>query len=338
MPANKQGAPKRHPRKMNQKGYLVIAVIAIIIIIAVLSYISASNAPLDLGSGGNVTISSSGIAFVLGGSEYVAYIGTGASNSTAQIYLARQPAFINPLFDISINTSAVTHVNYNSKFSNIGIKLISVKNGTAIVNIISISNSLAIAPDTQYIKIQNLSISALPSSVSPTPANYTATKTTVPITSTTTSTVSSTAPPNNYDRAEIALQKSAYYPIMLNYSVLYANTRNCTPNLYNKTYSNYLGYPPSGQYSYQNVSSIVPYNLSLSINSVSGSLYKAVYSTKSRQSISTGPAITITINATAESIINATLTGVFSGLNQSALTTGYKAALQAGGACGIYVS
>lgn len=311
--------------------YLVIAIIVIIAIAYAVTYKGIQN----IGAGGNVTISSSGTVFMFSGSEYTAYMGSGNT-----IYFSRQPAFINSLIAVSLSKGTTVNVNYGTSYANIGMKLLSANGTSAVVHFSSISQSYAVSPDYQSIRVisqttGNQSVVAnttAPITVTQHPGSTT-------ITSVSTTVTTTTSQPNGYDAALSVLKSSSYYPIMENYSLLYHNTSSCTPSLYNKTYAaNQYGSTPTGPATYANISTLVPFNMSYSLNSVGGDLYIAKYTTISHTTTSSGTALTMLINASDKSISNVTLSGVFYQLNLSQLNEGYINAERIGGACGIYVS
>lgn len=329
-------APKhRHGTGHLKVPWLLILVAAVVVIIAAAVALSLANSVQNIGNGGNLTLGASGTAFVMGGNEYVAYA-VPKSNDSAYVYIAMKPVLANPLLNVAISSGALTHVNYDSAYSNVGMQLEGVHNGSAEVHFVSIDTSLAIAPDSSSIRYVNAFSGNLstPKATNLTKVHINTTST-IPVSSSITTTT--IVQQNNYEKALAALEKDAFYSLMDNYSKLYANSVNCTPDLYNSTYSKYYGYPPAGQFTYQNMSVLVPYNMSLKLEDVSGALYSAVYTTKGKSAIATGTALTVYINSTSESIINSTLSGVFSGLNQSMLYSGYISAEHVGGACGIYV-
>jgi len=324
--------PRPHNRKKtNVKkvvGYAIIAIIIIAIAAYAITYKSVEN----LGSAGNVTLSSNGSVFMLGGSEYAAYMDSGNT-----LYISKQPAFINPVLAVSLSKGVIIHVNYMSKYSDMGIELVSENGSSYNVHFSTISQSLAVPPDSTQIKLISSNETATTTTIAPIiPQSSSSGSTTSTTSVTVTTTVSK---PNGYDSALSILKKSAYYSLMQNYSELYHNTSECTPALYNKTYeANNYGSTPSGPTTYQNASAFVPFNMTYSINDISGSLYRVNYTTLSKSTLTTGTALSMAINSTSGTISNVTLSGIFKTLNQSLLYQGYLNAVRIGGACGIYVT
>ncbi|MEM0154302.1 MAG: hypothetical protein QW814_00500 [Methanothrix sp.] len=326
--------PKHHTRRKINANSIAIYAVIVILIIAIALYALTYKGVQDLGSGGNVTVSSNGTVFMLGGVEYATYMGSGDT-----LYISKQPAFINPLMEVSLSKDTTVHANYMSKYADIGIELLSANGTSALVHFITISQSDAVPPDSSQIRIVPTNISSkttstiLPSKSSNSTVLGSTTSTTVSTTVTTT-----TSQPNGYSKALSALQASKYYSLMENYSELYHNTSQCTPSLYNKTYeANNYGVPPSGPQTYANVSAFVPFNMSYALNDVSGPIYEAIYTTISKSTITTGTALSMVINSSDGVISNITYSGIFAGTNESALYQGYLSAVRVGGACGIYL-
>jgi hypothetical protein len=220
----------------------------------------------------------------------------------------------------------------------VGLELKGFNNSSALVNVAPISAGLGISPDSSKIRVMPNFLTLSGGGATTTIQGGT---TTIATTSTTTSTSTSTIRQLSIqEKVTGVLQKSLYYPLMLNYTILYANTVNCTSTLYNSAYIQHNAHAPSGQSTYQNISSIIPYGLSLNITG-SSNRYTASYITKSRSSIYNGiPALVIGVNLTSNTITSTQITssGIFSGASYNSLLSGYRQAVLIGNACGIYVA
>ena len=140
---------RKSSMKKNYYVYIGIIIVAVIVIAIAASYLSA---PISISSPETVAITYKGTAFAIGGNEYVAVLGNYSSGkNAADIYLTRLPSFINSELQISLSAGNTTHVNYNSKYSNMGFSLVSISNGTARVTIEPLSASLGILPDSAKI-------------------------------------------------------------------------------------------------------------------------------------------------------------------------------------------
>jgi hypothetical protein len=129
------------------------------------------------------------------------------------------------------------------------------------------------------------------------------------------------------------LEATEYYPLMLNYSDAYAKTLQCSASQYDADYISQYGAAPSGPTTYQNVSVMTPYNMSLAITQSSGSLYAATYSVKAKSSTSSGAVLSVTINVTSGAIISTKLEGAFSSLDYTQLYNAYAKMKSVGDSC-----
>lgn len=324
-------------RKINPKLLPYAAtIIVIVIVIAAVAYMLSYKSIQNLGSGGNVTISSRGAVFMLGGTEYAAYMGSGNV-----MYLSKQPGFVNPELAVYLSKGVTVHVNYLSKYSDIGAELLSQNGSSSTVRLDTISQSSAVSPDSSLIKVVSLNSTYVVTTTTTqnvSKPDTTITKVSTSLTTTVNPNVTTTKP-NAYSKALSLLQSSSYYSIMQNYSEIYSNTSLCTAALYNKTYSSEnFGSTPSGQNTYANVTSIVPFNMSYTLNDVSGPLYRVNYTTISHSTITTGVAFSMLINTSDDALENPTFSGAFLDNNVSTLYQGYISALRINRYCGIYIS
>ncbi|MCL4363461.1 hypothetical protein M1439_03375 [Candidatus Marsarchaeota archaeon] len=144
---------KKSSMKKNYYVYIAIIIVAVIVLAIAASYLSG---PINISSPKTVAITYRGTAFAIGGNEYVAMLGNySTGKDAADIYLTKSPSFINSELQISLSVGNTTHVNYNSRYSNMGFSLVSISNGTAKVTIEPLSTSLNILPDSA--KIENVS-------------------------------------------------------------------------------------------------------------------------------------------------------------------------------------
>ena len=86
---------------------------------------------------------------------------------------------------------------------------------------------------------------------------------------------------------------------MQNYTVLYANSANCTQSKYNSAYLKYYGVMPTGPEDYLNVStSPLPYGFYTKTTNIGRGNYPFVYN-PNRIPITTTSAVTIPLNLLA---------------------------------------
>jgi hypothetical protein len=319
-----------------------VALIAafVVVVVAALSY-------LLLSAGGAVTISAattlnvtkSASVLRIGNGTYAIELASAApSRNVAYVYLDRLPALMNPMLNVTLYQGHSTKINAGTAFADIELQLTSAGSNAVTLVVTPISASLDIAPDSLYISTVHSSLQGLQQRTNVTASSV---STSVTVTSVQSTVATTTVNTTNATKSRVlaALQKSEYYPLMLNYSALYAETLSCTSAMYNTTYIRVKGIAPSGINTFENVSLFVPYALYSNISSAGAGAYSVVYYTKTRDpSYNKTPALTIGINASAETLLHTSLSGVFLGLDYTTLLNGYKVAASVGGACAIYVT
>ncbi len=320
---------RHHSRKGTRISdpYLRIGIVVLVLaaVIGVAASALSSGVP-NITDATTLNITSSGTVFRMAGTEYVAFL-HGMSGATAYIYITKTPVFISQVLNVTLTEGTTVHVNYGASSANMALTLKSV--GTsAYVQIVPISASIGMAPDSAYIR-------ALP------PASLEGKATTIKInvnnaTSTTTVSAIVTTVPSATSQVMQELQATEYYPLMLNYSNAYAKTLQCTQSMYDADYISQYGTVPTGPSTYQNSTAAAPYNMSLSIAQSSGDIYTATYTTKAKESVGSGPALVITINSTSGAISGTKYEGVFSGLNYTQLYNAYAKMASVGDACESY--
>jgi hypothetical protein len=324
-------AKKKSVTPGTTKAAAVLVVVVIVVLVA--AYAVLSGGPVTISSGGvSENITANGFPFLLNGTEYIAYFGGKIGNGGVSIQIVKTPSFINPTVSVLLYNSTV-HLNLTGKYADIEFSPVRVYNNSALVKIKAVPASLKVLPDSEYIKVSGPYGFGTNSSSTTTVKAVSSTTTA----STTTSTVSS-APTtsisvnNTLTRISSLLATDADYLLIENYTALYSNTYECTPAIYNSTYFKTYGYNPSGQFTYQNVSNIVPYGIVSQQKNLGYGIYEENYQTKS--GIGTLEFASIYINTTADSLINSTIFGA----NYSVLYSAELRAHSIGNACGIYIA
>jgi hypothetical protein len=133
------------------------------------------------------------------------------------------------------------------------------------------------------------------------------------------------------------LNKNSTYALLLNYSKLYANTTECTPQLYNTTYHSRYGVYPQGGSTYQNSSQTTPYKLNFNISNTGPSIYLGIFSSVSHISFTTGKAAEFVVNTATNTMTSVKIEGLFQGLNYTQIHSIYANAVSLNNACGIMV-
>jgi|GEM_PF-5776721 len=356
----KNSKQKKANAKMNNKKmlrYLAYIIIFLIIILIAYSIISAvmSYANIQEINHSTALILSSAPALIsLNGNEYlIQFISYSNYTSVGTFAITKLPIFVNPSMLVKVPLDNFTDVNLSSKYADLRIDLKNISSSSVGLLLTPIPINLTETPTSLRISFINNTLGTAETATSkptstpssnvplvtntPTTTKSSSNSTTTPSSSSGSSSTSSSQ--NNTAKLKLVksiLAKSVYYPIMLNYTTMYADEVNCTPAMYNKTYYNLWGISPSGGDTYANITSVVPYKLTLNITNSTPELYTATYVTYSRNSSFSGNAITIGIDLSTNSITSTSLEGAYYGMNATTLEGGYLKANRVG-VCGALI-
>lgn len=328
--------------------FKLIIILAIIVVVVVLfvSGIVSFGGVRSLNGTTTFTVNGS-TPIVINGHEYIMSTEKAGSNR-AYLYMAESPIFLSPVFNITITTGNSTKVNLDSKQANVGITLLSVSSNSAVITMAPLPQYLELTPDSANIRVMNITSAGTYGGGAQqytSTSNTTSIATTTVVGSHTTTVVSSVTTTVGQSHAlngniYTALNGSTLYPLMLNYSKLYANTTNCTLLKYDNLYLAQHNAAPAGATSYQNASYYGPYAMVMSIINNTGGTNTAVFRVKTRyQGLNNTIAVSIVVNPSQISVVseNISKTGIFSGLSVSDIANAYARAVSIGGACGVWV-
>ena len=321
-PQQSRVIPRAPARPHNGIGVIpkLVAALAVVVVLYFVVTMFVSPGATSIGGPTNFNITNSTTLFSLNGQEYsIKFIS--ASNPTSVVAVTRLPVFINPTMLITLYLHNNTNINGVGAYANMQIRLLNISTKHVEISITPIPIDYGIAPDASRIKLIQTILPAPGQSINATAASTTSTSTST--TTTGSSSSSTTVPAGGANNAivQAVLKQSAYYPAMVNYSRIYNNTVNCTTTLYDNTMFSRYGKQPSGADTYQNVSVLVPYSMKLSITNSTSTMYKAVWSTSSHASITTGTALTVNIDVVTKTITGSTPAGVFYETSVSDLNT-----------------
>ncbi|MEM3827264.1 MAG: hypothetical protein QXR58_01535 [Candidatus Micrarchaeaceae archaeon] len=318
----------------SRKAYFTALVVIVIIIIAAIVALSTSGF-VQLSSQRNLYISGAPVLVDINGRYFSINLASHTS-SGAKFYISQLPIFINPTMLVSVSTGNTTHIALGTEYANLGLRLNSVGNNSANVTLIPINPSLGVLADSGLIEyVYPLPISQNSSSgIKIIITNSTGLPSTITPTINTTTTIK---PVNNTEKVMSVVERSIWYPLMLNYSKAYSNSAACTPQLYNSSYIAYYGAAPAGATTYQNESIFVPYKMNSSITSLGNDEYAYSYYTYAKSALATGKVLVLSVNISSMNITGTALSGIFKGDNYTALYNGYKKSAGIGNACGIEI-
>jgi hypothetical protein len=331
---------RRQAKPVHKKRNYATLAVSIIILVVIFSivytgilWLLSITSVSGLSGPTNVTLSSTTPSvFSIGGNEYAIGLVPGSTSSgSAIIEITKDPAFVNPTMRVVLITGNATRINASGgKYANVEIELYSIASGSIKAAITPLAPTLQLLPDSSRISYAQTSISPLSASQT---GNAPALPTTT-IASTTTTTVSQAA--TDYDIAISALERNHWYPLATNLTKMYGNSGNCTSLQYNNTYYGKFAMSPTGAATYQNVTAVTPYKMTFSMTN-SSAIYNAVYSTYST-GVPSGPALFITINVTANTVIANGTIGLWQGLSYLNIKSIYNTAATYTGSCGILIA
>ncbi|MCL4389477.1 MAG: hypothetical protein M1528_01890 [Candidatus Marsarchaeota archaeon] len=298
-------------------------IVAIAIVIAALSLVGGA---IIVNSPTTITVTSNPSVIKIGGSQYTLYLhGVKPIQNVAYLYIGKSPVFINSVLNVTLPLHNYTKVNDGTAYANMEILLNSMTNKSASITITPLQAYLAESADSSRIVV-----------LGPPVINVNAsTSTTIAAQSTSITTTISQQSPT--ERILAYLRNSEFYSLMQNYSNYYANTQNCTPTQYDNVFFSYTHNQPTGPSTYQNVSIVTPYNITMAITNNGEGNYAVKYSTVSHSSISTGVALTLIINLSTGQVLNETFAGAFKDQNYSTLSTALLGAQAINNACSIMI-
>ena len=315
---------------MVRRIHIGLGIVGAAIIVAVaLIVLAFGSGAISVSGPTTLTLTQTPTVVEVGGNQYVVSLHSSQEASNlAYVYIGKSPVFINPTLNVTLILYNSTKVSGSlGKQADMQIRLNSLTNTTASVTITPLKGYLNESPDYSRIHVigqvtgpaTNITISVIVYNVS--------------LRSTTT--VSQVLTPQQ--RIVNYLKNNQWYGLMQNYTSVYADTRNCTPELYNSSYAYQYAKRPQGPFTYQNVTYISPYGVTFNVSSVGRGNYAAAWSMEAHSSYSAGQALTLMVNLTTGAILNTTLSGAFRGLSFDILQGSLTQAGAVGNACGILV-
>ncbi len=338
---------KQAQKRPNSKNLIGAAIIIVVVVVAAYYLVFLNVNQQVVATPAVVNVTQAGTIFSINGQQYLISLSSiSIGNGRAYIHISKLPIFVNPLLNVTLTLGNITKVNAGTSFANVGIQLQSISANDITIKVSPLFTSLQIPPDSQYIRVVQSTLY----NAGQTPGGSGSSGSTITTTAGTTTTVlgasttsaSTTVQPTNKTPGEIstALKQNPLYGLMLNFSVLYANTSSCTAALYNSAYIYANGHAPSAPNSYYNVTPFVPYNMSSITTNIGGGNFKVVFTTKTIDpNFNNAIAATITVNASAKITLNQSFgsTGIFSDLSLTQVRANYVRAIATGGPCGVEV-
>ncbi|MDE1810481.1 MAG: hypothetical protein KGH66_00330 [Candidatus Micrarchaeota archaeon] len=341
-------------RRMHLPMGLIGVVVIVVLIVAGAYWLLSSGAPsVAISSPQDITVGPTGTVVTMSGAEYMIALADSLPGSgLAYVYVNRLPMFVNPIFNVTVSSASPTKLSTSNAagYANMQLEAVSIGNKSIVLRVTPLDTGLSISPDYgKTVEIHSYfgngtvgeSLIAVQGSGNSTSSTTTTVPPVISSGSTTVASTTTVAQNANNTNSNImaALKASAYYPVLVNLTTLYANTQQCSQADYNAAYIHQHSSAPQPPEDYANQSQIVPYLLYSNITNEGSGNYGVVYRTKA-VALGDSPAMTITIKAATSKITNVTFSsiGVFQGStgvgDLQAINT---RAVQIGGVCGIEI-
>ncbi len=337
-PASLAAAAGAAHRKGLPLSYVAAAVIIIIIIIAgaylFLAGSSSSAYSLTTNRTLSMTVNQTILIQESGQAQPTAVELTSHSGSSYTFLITKVPVLSNPVYTFTLTQGEIINVSdTGSSNADMQIKLVSSSGTGAMVEFISIPATFGVK--AAYLATVGVQQSTTPTTAATTTIQATTTATSGATTSTPTTSVSSSG--GTYTAAEVvAVANSTGYGIIMNdLNVLYTKDASCTAGQYNTTYYDELHSNATVPNDYYNESKTTPYEIASQVSFVSGTVYYVNYSTASHSSITTGPALSLELNAQTSQVISAKFEGnIFGGETLTDVNSTYETQEGISGDCG----
>ena len=332
------GTGMRRRGVSKRRAYMTIGVVIAVILVYYVYFLSVNQTVVHAPA--TVNITTHGTLFSINSNQYfISLASTSAQSGKAYVLVSTLPVLTNPVLNVTLSLDNITKVNAGSSWTDMGIMMQSMGRNSITVQVSPLYTTLQIAPSSSDIRVVNSTLYRYGSggNVSTGGSGGIATTSTTTTVGTSASTTSIKAANATAIAINTILQQNGMYALLLNYSVLYANTTNCTLTKYNTAYIKYMHSNPKPPNDYYNASSMTPYAM-VSYTTGSGSLYYVNFKTSSRSSFFDGKtAVSFGID-TASGTANYTISGsgIFEGQTYAGMLSNYNAA-KLEGACGVEI-
>jgi hypothetical protein len=330
---------------MNIKVVLLALIVVILIAVCAVYALSSGGGYVAVNGPTRIALSSKPVVFRIGSQEYsVSLASTDNFSNTASIYLHVVPIFTEDAYNIALTLDNTTHVNVGTKFANMGIQLNAVSNGNVQITIFPIQQYASTQPDSASIQVVpgSMLLGQGGGKTGSTVATTIASTTTIQpsqssVSSTTAGSTTTTAPAVNETLAKIyQIANSTYYQTLVNLSGIYAQELYCTPTLYNSSYLESRGHTPILSSDYYNASFNTPNKLTYNVTSAGGTVYAITFYgyITGAPPLNGKMAAQIKVDVSDSSVVSATLSGIYYGLDATSLRGLYTTAKSYSSPCG----
>jgi len=336
------GVGGRGRGKPRMRGIAIAAVVLLIVVFV--AYFATQPGITEITTTKTISLAANQTSYIGIPSSVVALRLQSTSSASATFYASQTPVLLGSISLFSLAPGASVNVSSSgSGAADMNLRLVSSTSTGASVSITPLSPSLGVRTSSGVSVMNPLAFGTTPSAAgSASTANSAGGSTGSAKATTTISTLTTSIPA--VSAAQKALNISNSTPLgklLVNLKALYVLGKTCDSNTYNITYARYYGPMPTGPSSFYNASLFTPTNLVATATQLgSSNNFKVIYSTISLSSLTTGPAVTLTVNTTTGMTSNTLFTGVFQGLNYTTISQIYafQSTMPNGNHCAAYIS
>lgn len=324
----------------------------IIIVIAIIAYLALTvHGVSALGTNETVLLAPGQTSYFMlknNPSVYSIYL-KNTTTAYANFYVSKVPVLASPIVSFGLVGGQAINVSTNgtAQGANLQVKLISSTNSNARVNLIPVPAGFTVRissgvttknPSSFY----SINSTASQTTTTPPPSTNSTTTTSSGVTTSTTTIATTVSGKSKYQIAlqniSVVLNTTPIGTLMKDYNILYSKDTSCTASQYNTTLLSYAHLQAAGPYTFYNATLNTPTSLTVNAVQLNNGLYAVNYTASVPQRSLSGVAVKLDISGTGvitnQSFVS---TGIYQGLNYSALVTAYNTQSGISGPCGALI-
>lgn len=327
-------------KRMKPVVYIVAAIVVILLLYSLYS-LFFGNQLSTISNNSTFTLPVNGtknFKFQNGQSYYALFLKS-SSSSSATIYVTGAPLLSKPVVAMVLTSKQSADINPDgSGPATMHITLLSSNQSGAQVSVAAVLPSLNLRPSPGVLIINPVTFyqSSITNNSNTINVVFTSSVSTSSTSTSITTSINSTT-----SNALVALRlanSTLAGSLMNSYSNLYIKDKACNQSVYNTTFTKYWSaYTPTGAFDFLNASKGTPRNVTKNVVGVQGPLYNVTYSTNSKISQTTGPALVLEFNLTSQLIVKTAFRGAYQGLNYTTLNKTYNFQNSINNFCGAYI-
>lgn len=318
----------------HHSGLKIIGTIVLIVIVAAIALSFAGGIP-TISSNKTITLQHNASAnFYLPDSRNVSSIFLAqSSNSSATVYISRNPVLLNSITQISLTKGETTNISLSGGNADLQITLISGTSKAATIALSYVPKTLGIKSSSGIGSLNNTGGGQVKAS--------TTESTTIPNAPTTTAAATTTVVQENPTVEAYAVANATSLGILMSdYKALYEKDKtDCTRSIYDSAYADNFGVVPTGPNTFANMSLIAPVSIKMSAASAGGDLFNISYYDVNVSGVEAKDRILqMQINITGQYVVSSDFSGDFYGMSYTSVLQQYQSLNSSSDLCSAYVA